>query len=77
MEASLVVTLWIFGPMERAPAMTIQIAMMIQGCLPRTDHVMMRRMRESPLVERLCPKTHMIPGGASSHGSRRPGNRVP
>ena len=46
LEASLVVTLWSLGPIDSAPAMTIQMAMTIQGCLPRTDHVMMRRMRD-------------------------------
>ena len=40
----MLVTLGSLGPMERRPATTIQTAMTIQGCLPRTDQVMMRRM---------------------------------
>ena len=44
LEASLVVTLWSFGPMARAPATSTQTAMTIHGCLPRVDQVMRLRM---------------------------------
>ena len=44
LEASLVVTLWSLGPMARTPAITIQAPMTIHGCLPRVDHVTMRRI---------------------------------
>ena len=71
LEASLVVTLWSLGPIDSAPAMTIQMAMTIQGCLPRTDHVMMRRMRESPLVERgRAPKATSYWAEQAPHAGR-------
>jgi hypothetical protein len=52
LEASLLVTLASVGPSERAPAMTIQIAMMIHGCLPRVLQVTMFRMRVEEVMFR-------------------------
>ena len=48
LEASLVVTLCSLGPIESAPAMTIQTAMTIHGCLPRVHQVMMFRIVGAP-----------------------------
>ena len=52
-DASLLVTLWSFGPIASAPATTIHAAMTIHGCLPRVDQVMMRRKQSSRRA--VCP----------------------
>ena len=77
LEASLLVTLESLGPMERRPATTIQAAITIQGCLPRTDQVMMRRMCRLLSAWNGPSVATSYWSGEPPAGSRRAGNRVP
>ncbi len=83
LEASLLVTLCSAGPIAMTPAITIQTAMTIHGCLPRVLQVMMFRMCACPLPAMDGAATEptsyprLRPGGSRSLGSRLVANRVP